>query len=102
MPTLSSVKFSKFEPVLLTVPYLSINFSQIVPFFADPITNGFCVTSNIKIFIIITFFKRVLSEYTEAITTSLIPLETILPEVWAFMIGFSCTVWTEMRSLLAL
>ena len=38
MPTLSLVKFSKFEPVLLTVPYLSINYSQIVPFFADPIT----------------------------------------------------------------
>ena len=42
MPTLWLVKFSKFEPVLLTVPYLSINYSQIVPFFADPITyiNG--------------------------------------------------------------
>ena len=29
MPTLLLVKFSKFEPVLLTVPYLSINYSQI-------------------------------------------------------------------------
>ena len=38
MPSLSLVKFSKFEPVLLTVPYLSINYSQIVPFFTDPIT----------------------------------------------------------------
>ena len=38
MPTLSLVKFLKFEPVLLTVPYLSINYSHIVPFFADPIT----------------------------------------------------------------
>ena len=38
MPTLSLVTFSKFEPVLLTVPYLSINYSQIVPFFTDPIT----------------------------------------------------------------
>ena len=38
MPTLSLVKFSRFEPVMLTVPYLSINYSQIAPFFADPIT----------------------------------------------------------------
>ena len=38
MLILSLVKFSKFEPVLLTVPYLSINHSQFVPFFADPIT----------------------------------------------------------------
>ena len=42
MPTLSLVKFSKFEPVLLTVPYLSINYSQIVPFFTDPITIYGC------------------------------------------------------------
>ena len=31
--------------------------------------------------------------------TSLIPLGTILPEKCAFIIGFSCTVWTKMRSL---
>ena len=31
--------------------------------------------------------------------TSLIPLDTILPEIYAFIIGFSCTVWTKMRSL---
>ena len=31
--------------------------------------------------------------------TSLIPLDTILPDKYAFIIGFSCTVWTEMRSL---
>ena len=34
-----------------------------------------------------------------AITISLIPLETILPEKSAFIIDFSCTVWTKMRSL---
>ena len=28
-----------------------------------------------------------------------IPLDTILPEICAFMIGFSYTVWTKMRSL---
>ena len=31
--------------------------------------------------------------------TSLIILEIILPEERAFIIGFSCTVWTKMRSL---
>ena len=35
----------------------------------------------IIITIIIHFFRRVFSEYTEAITTSLIPLDTILPEI---------------------
>ena len=25
----------------------------------------------------------------------LIPLDTILPEIYAFVIGFSCTVWTK-------
>ena len=33
------------------------------------------------------------------ITTSHIPLDTILPEICAFILGFSCTVWTKMRSL---
>ena len=33
------------------------------------------------------------------ITTSLIPLQTIVPE--EYTIGFSCNVWTKMRSLLA-
>ena len=40
-----------------------------------------------------------MQECTKSITTSLIPLETILPEICAFIIGFSCTVWTKMRSL---
>ena len=31
--------------------------------------------------------------------TSLIQLDNILPEICAFIIGFSCTVWTKMRSL---
>ena len=29
----------------------------------------------------------------------LVPLDTILPEICAFIIGFSCTVWTKMRPL---
>ena len=55
----------------------------------------------IIIIIIIHFFRQVFSEYTEAITTSLIPLNTVLSEICAFMIGFNCTVWTTMRSWLA-
>ena len=35
------------------------------------------------------------------ITISLIPLETILLEECAFIIGFSCTVWIKVMSLLA-
>ena len=42
-----------------------------------------------------THFFTVFSECTEAITTSLIPLDTILPEICAFIIGFSCNVWTK-------
>ena len=33
------------------------------------------------------------------ITTSFIPLDTILPEVFTVIIDFNCTVWTKMRSL---
>ena len=29
----------------------------------------------------ITFFRRVFSDYTEAVTTSLIPIDAILPEI---------------------
>ena len=44
--------------------------------------------------------QTVFLEYTEAMATSLIPLYIILPEICAFIIGFSCTVWTKI-SLLA-
>ena len=47
-------------------------------------------TNNI-IFIIINFYRRVFSEYTEAVTTSLIPIDAILPEIFTFIVGFSCT-----------
>ena len=33
------------------------------------------------------------------VATSLIPLEATIPEICAFIIGFSCTVWTKMRYL---
>ena len=56
--------------------------------------------STIIIFIIIiNFFTLVFSECAEANATSLILLDTILPDVCAFIIGISCTVWTKMRSL---
>ena len=35
------------------------------------------------------------------IVTSLIPLVTNFPEIWPYIIGFSFTVWTKMRTLLA-
>ena len=59
----------------------------------------------IIIFIIINFFiqpvLRVFSEYTEAVTTSLIPKDAILPKICTSIVGFSCTAWTKMRSLRA-
>ena len=47
------------------------------------------------------FFIRVFSEDTETNAMSLIPLDTNFPEIFAFIIGFSFTVWTKMRPLLA-
>ena len=58
-----------------------------------------CDLFIIIIIFFINFFRRVFSEYTEANATSLTLLDTILPEKCAFIIGFSCTVWTKMRSL---
>ena len=55
----------------------------------------------IIIFIIINFFIRVFSEYTEALTTSLIPIDAILPDICTFAVGFSCTAWSKMTSLRA-
>ena len=45
--------------------------------------------------IIINFFARVFSECIEAVTTSLVPLVANFPEICAFIIGFSFTVWTK-------
>ena len=57
------------------------------------------VYCDLFIIIIINFFRQVFSEYTEANATSLIPLDTILPEICVFIIGFNCAVWTKMRCL---
>ena len=72
---LVSVLFRK----ALSHPYIS---------FFHLLVNGFSVIIIIIIFMI-NFFRRVFSEYTEAITTSFIPLEIILPEKYAFIIDFS-------------
>ena len=48
--------------------------------------------SNLKSTIIISFinfFRRVFSEYTEANAASLIPLDTILPDICVFIIGLA-------------
>ena len=45
--------------------------------------------------IIIHFFRRVFSECTEAVATSPIPHSYHFPEIFAFMIDFSFTVWTK-------
>ena len=37
--------------------------------------------------------------YTEANVITLVPLDTILSMICAFIFSFSCTVWTIMRSL---
>ena len=62
----------------------------------------FSFTCKCLIIIIITInhVRRVFSEYTQVNATSLIPLETILPNIFAFIIGFSFTVLTKMRPLL--
>ena len=50
----------------------------------------------IIIIIIINFFRRIFSECTEAVATSLIPHSyQFFPEIYAFIIGFSFTVWTK-------
>ena len=74
----------------ISQPYTSLFFHLLV--------NGFALLLII-IIIFINFFRWVFSECTEANATSLVPLDTILPEKCAFIIGFRCTVWNKMRSL---
>ena len=81
-----------------TVRFLA-SFHSGSQFLAPAKTVITCDLFIIVIIIITNFFRRVFSEYTEANTTSLIPLDTILPEKCAFIFGFSCTVWTKMRFL---
>ena len=72
--------------------------------FSHPYISFFLFTSKwfsvtlIIIIFIINFFIRVFSEDTEAVTTSLIPIDAILPEIQSYIVGFSCTAWTKLRS----
>ena len=86
MPACTSVSVLFREAI--SHPYIS---------FFHLLVNGFSVI--IFILIIIHFFRRVFSECTETNATSLVPLDTILPEICALIIGFSSTVWTKMRLL---
>ena len=57
----------------------------------------------VTVFSVITIINQQLLqtdflECTEANATLLIPIYAILREICAFIIGFSCTVWTKMRS----
>ena len=47
------------------------------------------------VIIIINFFRRIFSECTEAVATSLYHIVTNFPEICPFIIGFSFTVWTK-------
>ena len=84
------IESSSLVPVLFrevfSHPYMSL-FHLLV--------NGFSVI--IIIIIIHHFFRRVFSEYTEANATWLIQLDSILPEIVPFIIGFSFSVWTKVR-----
>ena len=63
--------------------------------FFHPQKNVISCDVFIKKKIIIIFFRWFFSECIEAIATSLIPLVTNFPEICAFIIGFSFTVWTK-------
>ena len=59
------------------------------------------IHNNNHFIIIINFFIWVFLEYTKVVTRSLIPIDASLPDICTFIIGFSCTAWTKMRSLRA-
>ena len=79
--------------------FSGLSFIAEVNFLCQPKIAVSCNKFINIIIIIINFFRSVFSEYTEAMATSLIPLDIILPEICAFIFGFSYTVWTKMTSL---
>ena len=91
-----------------TYPYRASNLKSTITFLAlvhsgsqfwhPPKT---IVSCDLFIIIIINFFRWVFYEYTEAVTTSLIPIDAILPKICACIVGFSCNVCTKMSSLWA-
>ena len=59
--------------------------------------NNFPLTVNhgsIDIHVLEAFLPNI-----EEVTTSLIPIDAILPEICTSIVGFSCTAWTKMRLL---
>ena len=78
-----------------TITFLGLSFIAEVNFWHTLKIVVFCDLFIIIMIILIKFFRRVFSECTEAITTSLMPLDTILPEICAFIIGFICTMWIK-------
>ena len=90
------VESIKFE---VSHHFSGLSFIAEVNFWHPPKKNVSC-DKFIMIIIVIYFFRRVFSECTEAIATSLIPLVTNFPEICAFIIGFSFTEWTTMRPLM--
>ena len=90
-----SIKFEVYHH------FSGLSFKVEVSFWRPTKTIVSCDFFIIIIVIIQHFFIRVFSEDTETNNTSLLPLDTNFLEICAFKIGFSCTVWTKMRSLRA-
>ena len=88
-----SIKFEVYHH------FSGLSFIEEVNFWCPPKTVVSCDLFINTIIIIINLFRRDFLEYTEAIATSLIPLDIILPEICAYIIGFSCTVLTKTTSL---
>ena len=68
--------------------FSGLSFIAEVNFWSPPKT---IVSCDIFIIIIniINFFRRVFSKYTEAVTTFLIPIDAILPEICTFIVGLA-------------
>ena len=56
--------------------------------------NNFPLTVNHDIHVLEAFLTNI-----EEVTTSLIPIDAIFPEICTSIVGFSCTAWTKMRFL---
>ena len=80
----SSIKFEFYHH------FSGLSFIAEVNFWCLPKTVVSC--DKFILVIIINFFRRVFSEYTEANVKTLIPLHIILPEICAFVLGFNSTV----------
>ena len=77
---------------LFCLPLLSILFLKTK---RNDLARPVMGTIFLVIIIIIHFFRRVFSECTEAVATSLYHIVTNCHGICAFIIGFSSTVWTK-------